>query len=99
MVQLEKRCIAAVQGTYTPLLTTAVQRELPETAEWALTASVDVTTNSPVLLFQYPRAVEYATYVTPTVKAEFGSLTDQQPIGETSVPVPWWRSHFPTSSP
>ena len=85
MVHLEKRCIAAVQGTYAPLLTTAIQCELRETAEWALTASVDVTTNSPVLLFQYPRAVEYAAYVTPTVKAEFGSLTDQQPIGEHPI--------------
>ncbi len=43
-------------------------------------------TDSPVLLFEYPATTRVvAGYVQPTVKLEFGSLTDQRPTGTHAV--------------
>lgn len=39
----------------------------------------------PVILFPYPRAVPSGSYIAPLVKLEFGSLTDQRPIGTHTI--------------
>jgi hypothetical protein len=52
----------------------------PETGRW-LSFELDAVSQSPVILFPYPRAVALGTYIPPIVKMEFGSLTDQRPTG------------------
>jgi hypothetical protein len=52
-------------------------------------------TQSPVLLFHYPSSQPSGfDYLRRSVKLEFGSLTDQQPIGRHSV-RPWIADVFP----
>jgi hypothetical protein len=49
----------------------------------------DPGTNSPVLLFHYPSVLPTGfDYLKRSVKLEFGSLTDQQPIGRHPI-RPW----------
>ncbi|NUN92375.1 MAG: nucleotidyl transferase AbiEii/AbiGii toxin family protein [Verrucomicrobiae bacterium] len=49
----------------------------------------DATTHSPVLHFHYPSTLEAGTlYIRRSVKLEFGSLTDQRPVGRHRV-RPW----------
>jgi hypothetical protein len=95
MEQLEALCIKAVQEHYAPRIEAAVNAELgaPE-KRWRLTFSVDAITHSPVVLFEYPRAAAYISYVPPMVKIEFGSLTDQQPVGTRPV-RPMIAEQFP----
>ena len=51
-----------------------------------LTFQEDARTHSPVLLFEYPSSLPPERgYIDPTVKLEFGSLTDQQPTGTHPV--------------
>ena len=46
----------------------------------------DAATNSPVLLFHYPSTLPSGfEYFKRSVKLEFGSLTDQQPIGRHAI--------------
>ena len=86
MKQLEERCVQAVRERYGPLLEAAVRAELglPD-GRWKLITTVDRITHSPVVLFEYPRAASYRSYVPAAVKIEFGSLTDQQPVGAHPV--------------
>jgi hypothetical protein len=95
MEKLEDICIKAVQERYAPLLEASVRAELgaPE-GRWKLITSVDVVTHSPVVLFEYPHAATYKSYVPSAVKIEFGSLTDQQPVGEHPV-RPMIAEQFP----
>jgi hypothetical protein len=46
---------------------------------------MDNSARSPILYFSYPQAVPQGSYIAPTVKLEFGSLTDQRPIGTHSI--------------
>ena len=86
MEKLETLCINAVHERYAPLLEASVHKELGAPGKlWKLTRSVDAVTHSPVVLFEYPHLATYGDYVPPTVKIEFGSLTDQQPVGEHPV--------------
>ena len=56
---------------------------------------VDATTHSPVVLFHYP-CIEPSgfEYLGRFVKMEFGSLTDQRPVGTHAV-RPWVGETFP----
>ena len=95
MEKLEILCIQAVQQRYAPLLEASVHHELGAPGKpWKLSSSIDTTTHSPVVLFEYPHTATYRDYVPPTVKIEFGSLTDQQPIGEHPV-RPMIAEQFP----
>ena len=86
MEKLETLCIQAVHERYGPLLEASIREQLGAPGMlWKLTSSVDAVTHSPVVLFEYPHTATYGDYVPPTVKIEFGSLTDQQPIGEHPV--------------
>ena len=81
--QLEALCEEAVRDQITPIVQSAIGAQLgiPSARSWKLEVIVDPATHSPVILFHYPVAVPYETYVRPEVKVEFGSLTDQQPTG------------------
>jgi hypothetical protein len=55
----------------------------------------DSNTNSPVLLFRYPSSQPAGfDYLKRSVKLEFGSLTDQQPIGRHPI-RPWVAEVLP----
>lgn len=95
MEKLEDLCIQAVRERYAPLLEASIREELgPPGTLWKLITSVDAVTHSPVVLFEYPHAAIYKSYVPPAVKIEFGSLTDQQPTGEHPV-RPMIAEQFP----
>ena len=55
----------------------------------------DAATHSPVLYFHYPTTFEAgAAYIRRSVKLEFGSLTDQRPVGQHRV-RPWLADILP----
>lgn len=55
----------------------------------------DKQTHSPVLLFRYPTPEpDRRNYIRPNIRLEFGSLTDQRPLGEHPI-VPWIAEEFP----
>lgn len=88
--QLQADCAAAVNARFMPELEAIVRSLLgacPGTDQW-LSFEFDAASQSPVLLFPYPRAVPPGPYIPPLVKLEFGSLTDQRPIG-THVITPF----------
>ena len=59
----------------------------------------DANTNSPVLLFHYPSSQPAGfDYLKRSVKLEFGSLTDQQPVGRHPV-RPWVADVLPDAFP
>ncbi len=84
MAELEVACADAVQATWQPRLEDAVQAVLGapgDHAHW-LTYRFDKAVRSPVLFFTYPGALPRGvTYIAREVKIEFGSLTDQRPMG------------------
>jgi hypothetical protein len=88
MAQLEIACAAAIQNIWKPLLEQAVHAMLgrpPDRADW-LSYKFDEAGHSPVLLFAYPGALPRGiAYIAREVKIEFGSLTDQRPIGRHPI--------------
>ncbi len=88
--ELQADCAGAVNARFTPELEAVVTSALgthPETGHW-LSFELDAVSQSPVILFPYPRAVAPGSYIPPLVKMEFGSLTDQRPTG-THVITPF----------
>jgi len=81
--KLAQDCAEAVQGIYQKELETAVSAILgiPSSGTTWLTYEFNSKTNSPELYFPYPQSVPQGPYVPPVVKVEFGSLTDQRPVG------------------
>jgi hypothetical protein len=58
------------------------------THQW-LEFQVDPLTNSPVILFHYPTTQTSGfDYLKRSVKLEFGSLTEQRPVGQHPI-KPW----------
>jgi hypothetical protein len=88
MAQLEDACATAIQNLWKPVLEQAVQALLgrpPDRADW-LSYNFDETGQSPVLRFTYPGALPRGVaYIAREVKIEFGSLTDQRPIGRHPI--------------
>ena len=85
--QLQADCAAAVDTHFMPELEAVVTATLgahPESGHW-LSFELDAASQSPVILFPYPRAVAAGTYIPPLVKMEFGSLTDQRPTGTHTI--------------
>jgi len=86
--QLEADCAARVQGAIRAGLEEAVREILghrQNEKDW-LAYELDAATSSPVLLFEYPSALSAAaSYILRSVKVEFGSLTDQRPIGTYAI--------------
>jgi hypothetical protein len=86
--RLEADCIERVRGDIRHELERSVRDVLgprPEGENW-LEYEIDQTSNSPVLVFKYPSALQPESgYILPAVKLEFGSLTDQRPTGTHSI--------------
>lgn len=85
---LEAACANAVQGAWQPRLEQSVRDILGEPAgrpDW-LTYRFDEAARSPVLYFAYPGALPRGVaYIAREVKIEFGSLTDQRPVGRHPI--------------
>ena len=97
MHELEAACIDRVRERFLPELERIAREVLGERsggAAW-MEFRVDATTHSPVVLFYYPSNEPSGfDYLTRFVKMEFGSLTDQRPVG-THVVQPWVAEEFP----
>jgi hypothetical protein len=88
MAELEAACAAAVQATWQPLLEASIRTALgaPAGRDTWLTYRFDEAGRSPVLNFAYPGALPRGVaYIAREVKIEFGSLTDQRPVGRHPI--------------
>lgn len=89
MSRAEVACGAAVQNQIGPALEATASGILGKSARGRFEFLIEPATHSPVLLFHYP-SIQPAgfEYLRRAVKLEFGSLTDQQPVGRHTV-RPW----------
>ena len=95
MKKAEAACGIAVQNQVGPALEAAASKVLGKGNPAWFEFQIDAHTQSPVLLFHYPSSQPPGFhYLRRSVKLEFGSLTDQQPIGRHSV-RPWIADAFP----
>lgn len=97
MRELEEACIVRVRDRFAPELERIARASLGERSggrSW-MEFQVDATIHSPVVLFHYPshEPTGYG-YLGRSVKMEFGSLTDQRPVGTHTV-WPWVEEEFP----
>jgi hypothetical protein len=99
MKHAEAACGVAVPKQIAPALEVAVHAILgTRDGDW-FEFQTDHITNSPVLLFHYPSTqLPGFEYLKRSVKLEFGSLTDQQPIGRHPV-RPWVADVLPVAFP
>lgn len=95
MTQAEAACEVAVKDQIAPALEATAGNILePREQPW-FEFLKDPRTHSPVLLFHYPSTqLNGFSYLKRSVKLEFGSLTDQQPVGRHKV-EPWIAEIFP----
>ena len=95
MKQAEAACGISVRSQIAPALESAAAEIVgPHQRVW-FEFLIDPGTHSPVLLFHYPSMHPVGfEYLPRVVKLEFGSLTDQQPVGRHSV-TPWIAEVFP----
>lgn len=91
MLELEESCIVRVRERFLPELERIAREALGNRsggAAW-MEFQVDAATHSPVVLFHYPcNESSGFEYLGRSVKMEFGSLTDQRPVGTHGV-RPW----------
>ena len=82
VAQIEAACADAVRGRFLEQLESVIRRELGPSPQGSwLSYELESASHSPVIYFAYSQAVPPGSYVAPTVKIEFGSLTDQRPTG------------------
>ena len=97
MKELEAACIERVRDRFVPELERIAREALGERrggAAW-MEFQIDANTDSPVVLFHYPSNEPTGfEYLGRLVKMEFGSLTDQRPVG-THALRPWLAEEFP----
>jgi hypothetical protein len=95
MQKAEAASAVAIKKQIAPALEAAVAGILGNKQGGWFEYLTDPLTNSPVLLFHYPSTQPAGMdYLKRSVKLEFGSLTDQQPVG--SHPVrPWIAEILP----
>jgi hypothetical protein len=97
MQELEAACIERVRDRFLPELeriACEVFGNRPGGVAW-MEFQVDTTTHSPVVLFHYPSNEPSGfDYLRRFVKLEFGSLTDQKPVGVHAI-RPWLAEEFP----
>ncbi len=99
MKQAEVACGLAVKSQIAPALEEAVAAVLGKKDSSWFEFLTDPMTNSPVLLFHYPATQPTGMdYLERSVKLEFGSLTDQQPVGRHPV-RPWLVEILPQAFP
>jgi hypothetical protein len=86
IAEIGAACAEAVRGRFRERLETVVTQELgPRPGGTWLSYGHEAASRSPIIYFAYPQAVPPGSYIAPTVKIEFGSLTDQRPIGRHPV--------------
>jgi hypothetical protein len=99
MTKAEAACTQAVKTQIAPALESAAEAVLGKRDGGWFEFMKDATTNSPVLLFHYPSSQPSGfDYLKRAVKLEFGSLTDQQPVGRHPV-RPWAADVLPVAFP
>src|SRR5271156_729361 len=99
MTKAEAACGAAVQNQIGPAIESVVRGVLGKKEPAWFEFLTDANTNSPVLLFHYPSSQPAGFgYLKRSVKLEFGSLTDQQPVGRHPV-RPWVADVLPVAFP
>jgi hypothetical protein len=99
MKSAEAACGVTVQTQIAPALEKAVGEVLGKKDGGWFEFQTDATTSSPVLLFHYPSTQSAGLqHLKRSVKLEFGSLTDQQPVGRHPV-RPWVAEVLPAAFP
>ncbi len=99
MTKAEAACARAVKTEIAAALEAAAEAVLGRRDGGWFEFLTDAHTNSPVLLFHYPSSQPAGfEYLTRAVKLEFGSLTDQQPVGRHPV-RPWLADVLPIAFP
>lgn len=99
MTRAEAACGAAVQCQIGPAMESAAAEVLGRSEQGWFEFLTDANTNSPVLLFHYPSSQSAGfDYLQRSVKLEFGSLTDQQPVGRHPI-RPWVAEVLPDAFP
>lgn len=99
MTRAEAACGVAVQNQIAPALEATVATILGKHDRAWFEFLTDPGTHSPVLLFRYPSTQPAGfEYLKRAVKLEFGSLTDQQPVGRHPV-RPWVAEVLPVAFP
>lgn len=82
-----------------PAMEAAVEGVLGKNEQKWFEFLTEPNTNSPVLLFHYPSSQPAGfEYLRRSVKLEFGSLTDQQPVGRYPI-RPWLAEVLPEAFP
>jgi len=95
MTKAEATCGAAVQNKIGPSMEAVVEGVLGKGERAWFEFLTEPNTNSPVLLFYYPSSQPAGfEYLSRSVKLEFGSLTDQQPVGRHPI-RPWVAEVLP----
>ncbi len=95
----EEACEDAVQTQIMSMLEASVLSILGKNEQARFEFLKDPQTRLPVVLFHYPSSLPTGfTYIKRSVKLEFGSLTDQQPIGRYPI-RPWIAEIFPSAFP
>ena len=103
MTDAEVACTGAARDEFLPEITQLIVEQLEPLKveadhEW-LEFVVDAASKSPVILFNYPTTQPSGfEYLKRSVKLEFGSLTEQRPIGNHSI-RPWLADEFPQVFP
>jgi Nucleotidyl transferase AbiEii toxin, Type IV TA system len=99
MRNAEAACGGAVRNQIKPAMEAAAFEVLGKSERTWFEFITDPNTNSPVLLFHYPSSQPSGfAYLKRSVKLEFGSLTDQQPVGRHPV-RPWLADELPAAFP
>lgn len=99
MTRAEAACGLAVENQIGPAMEVAAASVLGKGARPWFDFLTDAGTNSPVLLFHYPSLHPPGFhYLKRSVKLEFGSLTDQQPVGRHPI-RPWMADAIPEAFP
>jgi hypothetical protein len=99
MTRAEAACGTAVRDQIGPAMEAAVTAVLGKAERAWFVFQGDSYTHSPVLLFHYPSSQPAGLdYLKRSVKLEFGSLTDQQPVGRHPV-RPWIADVLPDAFP
>jgi len=99
MTRAEAACEVAVRTQIMPALEATVVDVLGKNERVRFEFLKESNTNSPVLLFHYPSSQPTGfEYLKRSVKLEFGSLTDQQPIGRHTI-RPWIAEVLPAAFP
>jgi hypothetical protein len=99
MTKAETACADAIRLQITPVLNETVSRHLGAREQGWFEYQIDPTSHSPILGFDYPTLQPPGfAYLRRSITLEFGSLTDQQPVGRHAI-SPWIVETLPSAFP